>query len=94
MTDPITPLFAALADRYGIASEIGSGGMATVYVAHDLKHDRKVALEDASAQAVLAHILTQDAEPLATHGPKVPACVFRKIRSDIWMAEDIIPEGR
>ncbi|NNM04159.1 MAG: serine/threonine protein kinase, partial [Gemmatimonadetes bacterium] len=38
-------LRAALADRYSIESEIGSGGMATVYLAQDLKHDRKVALK-------------------------------------------------
>ena len=35
----------ALADRYTIKREIGSGGMATVYLAHDLKHERKVAVK-------------------------------------------------
>jgi dienelactone hydrolase/tRNA A-37 threonylcarbamoyl transferase component Bud32 len=35
----------ALADRYRIDREIGSGGMATVYLAHDLKHDREVAIK-------------------------------------------------
>ena len=38
-------LAAALAERYAIARELGQGGMATVYLAHDLKHDRKVALK-------------------------------------------------
>ena len=38
-------LKAALADRYAIEREIGSGGMATVYLADDLKHERKVALK-------------------------------------------------
>jgi len=38
-------LKAALADRYAIEREIGSGGMATVYLANDLKHERKVALK-------------------------------------------------
>jgi Tol biopolymer transport system component/tRNA A-37 threonylcarbamoyl transferase component Bud32 len=38
-------LKAALADRYTIEREVGSGGMATVYLAQDLKHDRKVALK-------------------------------------------------
>ncbi len=38
-------LKAALADRYSIDEEIGSGGMATVYSAHDLKHDRQVAVK-------------------------------------------------
>ena len=35
----------AVADRYRVEDEIGRGGMATVYRAHDLKHDRSVALK-------------------------------------------------
>jgi serine/threonine-protein kinase len=38
-------LKSALADRYAIERELGSGGMATVYLAHDLKHDREVAVK-------------------------------------------------
>src|SRR5438105_4048891 len=38
-------LLHALADRYAIEREIGAGGMATVYLARDLKHDRHVALK-------------------------------------------------
>ena len=38
-------LGAALADRYRIERELGAGGMATVYLAHDLKHDRDVAIK-------------------------------------------------
>ena len=38
-------LVRALADRYVIEREIGTGGMATVYLARDLKHDRQVALK-------------------------------------------------
>jgi serine/threonine-protein kinase len=38
-------LSAALADRYRLERELGQGGMATVYLAHDLKHDRRVALK-------------------------------------------------
>ena len=35
----------ALADRYRIERELGAGGMATVYLAQDLKHDRQVAVK-------------------------------------------------
>ena len=38
-------LKAALADRYQLKREIGSGGMAKVYLARDLKHDRQVAVK-------------------------------------------------
>ena len=38
-------LTTALADRYRIERELGQGGMATVYLAQDLKHDRKVAVK-------------------------------------------------
>ena len=38
-------LSEALADRYRIERELGAGGMATVYLAHDLRHDRKVAIK-------------------------------------------------
>jgi serine/threonine protein kinase/tetratricopeptide (TPR) repeat protein len=45
MTDALDRLKTALADRYTIERELGSGGMATVYLAHDVKHDRQVALK-------------------------------------------------
>jgi serine/threonine-protein kinase len=41
----LTRLIAALADRYRIERELGAGGMATVYLAQDLKHDRQVAIK-------------------------------------------------
>ncbi|MEJ2202796.1 MAG: protein kinase [Gemmatimonadota bacterium] len=45
MPDTTTRLNAALEGRYRIERELGAGGMATVYLAGDLKHDRKVALK-------------------------------------------------
>jgi eukaryotic-like serine/threonine-protein kinase len=45
MSDAVERLRAALADRYAIEREVGAGGMATVYLAQDLRHDRKVAIK-------------------------------------------------
>jgi serine/threonine protein kinase/tetratricopeptide (TPR) repeat protein len=44
-TGRLERLTAALADRYALERELGSGGMATVYLAEDLKHRRKVAVK-------------------------------------------------
>ncbi len=41
----IDRLTAALSDRYRVERELGQGGMATVYLAHDLKHERDVAIK-------------------------------------------------
>ncbi len=45
MSDPEVRLTTALSDRYEIERELGHGGMAIVYLANDVKHDRKVALK-------------------------------------------------
>ena len=45
MTDILERLKTALADRYVIDREIGAGGMATVYLAEDVKHHRQVAVK-------------------------------------------------
>src|SRR5687768_13696725 len=44
-TNILERLKAALGDRYVIQRELGRGGMATVYLANDLKHDRGIALK-------------------------------------------------
>jgi Tol biopolymer transport system component len=45
MTAPADRLTSALADRYRVERELGAGGMATVYLAEDLKHQRQVAIK-------------------------------------------------
>ena len=45
MTAVDSRLTDALRDHYLIERELGQGGMATVYLAQDLKHDRKVAIK-------------------------------------------------
>ena len=45
MTDHFDRLKSALSSRYAIERELGSGGMATVYLARDLKHSRQVAVK-------------------------------------------------
>jgi serine/threonine-protein kinase len=53
--DTLNRLGASLADRYRIERELGRGGMAAVFLAHDLKHDRPVALKVLHPE--LAHAL-------------------------------------
>ena len=43
MSEAITRLNAALEGRYRIERELGEGGMAMVYLADDVKHERRVA---------------------------------------------------
>ena len=45
MPELLSRLQSALSDRYRLDREIGAGGMATVYVAEDVRHDRRVALK-------------------------------------------------
>ena len=45
MSDTLERLKASIADRYAIERELGRGGMATVYLATDVRHERKVAIK-------------------------------------------------
>ena len=58
MVDTLPRLQAALSDRYRIEDELGRGGMATVYLADDMKHRRQVAVKVLRAE--LASVLGAD----------------------------------
>ncbi len=45
MSDSLSRLTAALSDRYRVTRDLGAGGMATVYLAHDVKHERDVEIK-------------------------------------------------
>ena len=68
MSDPVSRLNAALEGRYTIERELGEGGMATVYLADDLKHERKVALKDWRLAIVLISARNRSAPTTAILG--------------------------
>jgi len=65
----VDQLTSALGDRYRIQRELGQGGMAVVYLAHDLKHERQVAIKvlrpdaDALGYAHQRQIIHHDIKP-------------------------------
>ena len=56
MAELIDRLNAALAGRYAIQRELGAGGMATVFLAEDLKHHRSVAIKVLRRAPRLRHL--------------------------------------
>jgi serine/threonine protein kinase len=68
----VNQLSAALGDRYRIERELGAGGMATVFLATDLKHDRPVAVNvlkaDLAAELGTERFLQETRLRLWCHG--------------------------
>ena len=71
MSTDRTRLTTALAGRYRLEREPGRGGMATVYLAHDLRHDRSGALKvlhsELSTSVEADYLVAQDPNRLVAH---------------------------
>ncbi len=74
-------LSTALADRYRIERHLGAGGMATVYLARDLKHHRKVAVK-----VLRPELAAAASPPRQFRQPKV-------LGEELFHAHDAIPNG-
>ena len=75
MSDTLPRLTAALADRYTVKRKLGEGGMATVYLAQDLKHARSVAVK------VLKPTLAQSVGSTALMPSRTRPCLLRSARN-------------
>jgi hypothetical protein len=71
-------LATALADRYRIERELGAGGVATVYLAEGLKHDRDVALKVLTAYH-RAHDIPRDDRRVVQSSRAAPSPAARPV---------------
>ncbi len=90
MTDQVLALTAALADRYRLERELGRGGMATVYLAHDLKHDRPVALKVLHPELASALGLS-GSSARSCSSPLGPLAELRRAGADLAVRANPVP---
>jgi serine/threonine protein kinase len=79
MTGALGQLTQALADRYRLERELGQGGMATVYLAEDLKHHCKVAVKVLRPELAAA-------DAIEASGTRLYFASDRR-ESDLWTAD-------
>ena len=82
MSQAAAALADALRDRYALDRELGRGGMATVYLARDLKHDRLVALK----------VILQGALAFVRHIDAAAACMYA-LQHEVLAALGIRTQG-
>jgi serine/threonine-protein kinase len=89
VSDPITRLNAALEGRYRIERELGQGGMATVYLAADLKHERKVALKVLKPELAAVVGAERNSGPaLSPDGTQLALSIVNSDgRQDLWVKQ-------
>ena len=76
-------LVAALADRYRIERELGAGGMATVYLAVDLKHERQVAIK----------VLREDLPPTLCCSCLYDSYILVHMKTTLNIDDDLLAEA-
>jgi serine/threonine-protein kinase len=86
MADPFDHLKEAMADRYTLERELGAGGMATVYLAHDPRHNRKVAIKVMNSElaAIIGAARSVAGIPTAPGGPDRAAMTSRATASGFY----------
>jgi hypothetical protein len=101
MREVPTALSAALSPRYRLERELGVGGMATVYLARDLKHDRDVAIKVLRADVAATVGVDRFLAEIKTTGhlkhphilPRTPRKLFGSIPDGIAMSPSWSPDG-
>ncbi len=72
MEDSLPRLAEALKDRYRLERELGAGGMATVYLAEDVKHHRQVAIKVLKPELATTRLVRSRRPGVRHRGDRAP----------------------